>query len=400
MKSILIIGGGELGINQVKWAKEVGFHVIVTDYNPEAPGFKAADLGIQIAGDDIRGLIAFALQNTEKYNIVAVYCGNDFGLLSVAAVSQVLKIPCLSLEVVVTSMDKVLMKNVWEKANVTTPLSREIYSFSDLQSTAKSFGFPVIVKPLDSSGSRGVSRAENQAGLKPAFDEACRFSKNNRVIVEQFIQGFGCDVNGLFVKDKFYRCGMIDRFFTPPPFCVPLGTLSPTTLSENIQDQVFTLFENAVRALNIDFGPVKGDIILTDNGPYVIEISPRFHGDIDISNTIPLSTGVNPVKAFFKVLYGEKDITEDIKKSQNRVAGYRTVVADAGKIVKVIGEQEVQKIPGVESVLLRKSEGAVIHNLRNNTDVPAYIIASAENQQALEDVFKEALQTIKFEVEK
>lgn len=398
MKSILIIGGGELGINQIKWAKEVGFHVIVTDYNPDAPGLKAADLGVQIAGDDTRGLIAFALQNAEKYNIVAVYCGNDFGLLSVAAVSQVLKIPCLPLDVVVKSMDKMLMKGVWEKANITTPLAREVSSFIELESAAEGFDFPVIVKPLDSSGSQGVSRAENKSELKPAFDEACRFSKDKRVLVEQFIQGFGCDVNGLFYEGRFYRCGMIDRFFTPPPYCVPMGTLSPTTLSEQIQDQVFSLFENAVRALNIDFGPVKGDIILTDDGPYIIEISPRFHGDIDISHTIPLSTGINPVKALFKILYGEKDIANEIEKSQNRVAGYRTVMAEAGKIIRVVGDKDVMKIPGVEKVLLRKPEGAVINEYRNNTDVPAYIIASAESEQALEDVFHQALQVIKFEV--
>lgn len=400
MKSILVIGGGELGINQIKWAKEVGFHVIVTDYNPEAPGFNAADLGVQIAGDDIRGLIAFVLQNARKYNIVAVYCGNDFGLLSVAAVSQVLKIPCLPLYVVVRSMDKMLMKGVWEKAKITTPLAREVSSFMELESAAEGFEFPLIVKPLDSSGSEGVSRAESKRRLKPAFDEACRFSKDSRVIVEQFIQGFACDVNGLFHNGKFYRCGMIDRFFTPSPYCVPLGTLSPTTLSEKSQDQVFSLFENAARALNIDFGPVKGDIILTDDGPYIIEFSPRFHGDIDISHTIPLSTGINPVKAFLRILCGGKDISKDIEESKSRVAGYRTVMAEAGKIIRVIGDKDVMKIPGVERVLLRKSEGTIINEYRNNTDVPAYIIASAESQPALEDVFQKAMQVIKFEVRK
>ena len=73
MKSILIIGGGELGLNQIKWAKEVGFNVIVTDKNPNAPGLAAADLGLTIDAIDVASLAAFALANQSKYNISAVY---------------------------------------------------------------------------------------------------------------------------------------------------------------------------------------------------------------------------------------------------------------------------------------------------------------------------------------
>lgn len=99
-KSILIIGGGEIGLNQIRIAKKIGFNVIVTDINPDAPGLKEADVSVNISGTDIKALVIFALENKEKYNISAVYCGNDFGLLSVECIKQVLGLPHNSIEAV------------------------------------------------------------------------------------------------------------------------------------------------------------------------------------------------------------------------------------------------------------------------------------------------------------
>ena len=161
-KSILIIGGGEIGLNQIKIAKNIGFNVIVTDINPDAPGLKEADISANISGTDIMGLVTFALENKEKYNISAVYCGNDFGLLSVECIKQVLNLPHNSIESVIRCINKKLMKDCWIRDGIPTPEGDLITSLDEAKIAIKKLEYPVIVKPTDSSGSRGVSLVKSE----------------------------------------------------------------------------------------------------------------------------------------------------------------------------------------------------------------------------------------------
>ena len=100
-KSILFLGGGPLAIPIFKWAKEIGFNLIVNDQNPDAPGLKYADTIIHFDSTDVRRLSNWVLINNSKHNIQYCHCGSDFGLLTSTVIHHILDLPTKDFEITV-----------------------------------------------------------------------------------------------------------------------------------------------------------------------------------------------------------------------------------------------------------------------------------------------------------
>ncbi len=398
MKSILVIGGGELGLNQVKWAKEVGFHVIVTDKNPNAPGLADADLGLTIDATDVASLAAFALANQAKFNIRAIYCGNDFGLVSVAVVSHVLKLPGNPVEAILRSLDKKLMKTRWLEDNISTPKGILVESLNHARTAINELGLPAVVKPSNSSGSRGVLIIESADTLESNYAEATRHSTTNQVLLEQFIAGTHHDVNGLFWGGKFYGCGVMDRYFSQFPYCVAIAGYDPSILSPEVKEKLYALLEKAVRSLGITFGPVKGDFIITAEGKICLfEVSARFHGDVFTSYTSPRSTKVNPIKVYMKTLYENKFSAEDLACSDNLLSAWQVLKVPVGRVKEINGLQEAEQVAGIDKVIFRVNEGDKIKHMQNNSDVPGFVWASGRSRHEIDNSYEAFYKKFKVE---
>ena len=175
MKSILFLGGGQLGIPVIKWAKEIGFNVIVNDRNLKSPGMDLADVKIYFDSTDVRGLTTWAATNNASLNIKYCYCGSDFGLLTAAVIHEVLEIPHSSINAVFNGLDKSLMKNCWSKVEgINYPLSIVVNEEHDVVEAGNELGWPLIIKPTSSSGSQGVSLANNKNDAAMCFQEAVK----------------------------------------------------------------------------------------------------------------------------------------------------------------------------------------------------------------------------------
>lgn len=331
----------------IDWAKQLGFHVIVSDKKADAPGKAKADLTLSFDATNVRGITTWALQNNVKYNIRLCHCGSDFGLLTAAIVSDALGLLHSPIEAVLGSLDKALMKQRWlDKINC--PRSAVIQKPDEARKFAVNFGWPIIIKPTAASGSQGVGLAKESFEIEAAFNQASNYARDGKVIVEQYIRGTHHDVNGIFWQGKFFPAGIGDRFFTQLPYFVPHHGYFPSQLALAVWQTLYNLLEQGARAIGITHGPVKADCVIRDNECYVYEITNRFHGDIFTVRTMGFLGEFNPLRQFFKWVSADMSNAEYKIYSAEKVGAWKTIFNPA----ELLG----LKSAAVEGVFVKNNE--------------------------------------------
>ena len=398
-KALIHIGGSFLQLPSLRLAKELGLYLVLTDRNPRALGAAIADRFEVLDGEDVTGLLALAHEVAQEFDLVGAYVCNDFGLKAVATIAETFGLPGCSLSAVQKALDKSTARQIWSENGLPVPQGAAVCSLYEAQAVAGDLGLPIIVKPIDSSGSRGVRSVWDKPELVQAYEEAHAIS--DTVLVEALVTGRHVDVNGLFLDDQFLGCGMWERFFSPPPFHYPIWGYQPASLQAAQEASIYELVERASRILSINAGPVKADLILGEDGLTLIELSPRFHGDVGTSYVTPLATGSYPAKAYFAYLIGDNNAHSYLKHSKSSVAGWRALFPEVGGRLKDIKGIELAKsLPGVYDVFVRVSGGTSIMGAhQDNTTVAGFVWAESHDIEHLRDVLETAASRIRFIVE-
>ncbi|NFV81166.1 ATP-grasp domain-containing protein [Magnetospirillum aberrantis] len=380
-KALIHIGGSKLQLPGLGWARAAGLHVVLTDRNPEAPGRALADEYVPLAGDDDDGLMALAGRLAAERGLAGLYCGSDFGLPSVARVSAAHGVSSCTPEACVRALDKAAAVARWRETGIACPRGRVVESEGEMAAALAEVGLPAIVKPVGSSGSRGVVSVETPAQGVAAFRAALDYADS--VLVEELLRGRHFDVNGLFLGGAFHPAGMLERFFSPPPYHYPVWGVQPPTLDDATREGVYGLLENAARSLGIDCGPVKADVMVTERGAVVLEVSPRFHGDVSTSFVTPLAVGESPVAAWFRHLAGE---TVTVECRERRTAGWMAIFPGRpGTFRGVEGLDAARSMAGIERIEILKPQGFGVRQVCDNTTVLGFIWAAVNKG---DDVFR------------
>ena len=304
-KSIIQIGAGELQRQSIISAKEHGLHVIGTDINPKAKGIQYLDEYHKYSGDNETGLTNLAIKKSKDFNIIGAYASSDFALRSVAKIHAKLGLNGPRSQSILTALDKYKSKQIWIKKQVLTPHAQLVRRGDKIDHELISY--PVIVKPKDSSGSQGVSSAQH-VRLRKKIALALKFSDS--ALIETLVSGKHYDTIGIIWDGRFIPMGIGNRYFSPAPHHFPLWGHAPSDLSESKIKQAYKTTADATLALGLDFTPVKADLILSNGQFYVIEVAPRFHGDVFSAKMIPYSTGIDPIYNLFSLYIGHGVDTE------------------------------------------------------------------------------------------
>ncbi|MDP2676859.1 MAG: ATP-grasp domain-containing protein [bacterium] len=379
-KAIYIIGAGLLGKRMIDWAREAGAAVIVTDKNECAPGFSRADAHAVIDGTDKKGHLAFVKKLEKIYQIAGVYCGNEFGAWTVYELSRALGLEMNTKDAIHATLDKTVMKKMWEEAHIFTPMLLDAKSASQHEM--------IIVKPAVGSGSRGVSVVSGNEVESAVVYARNAVPENSEVVIEEYVEGRHIDANGVWLGGTFYPCGVLERFFTPLPDRLPMGGYDPANIPEEEKNIVYELLKKSSRALGITFGPVKGDFIRKPNGEYVVlEVAFRFHGDVSSVNNLPFGSNINPLKFYFHYIMTGDIHLSYIKPEKSRYAMWRVICAPPG-IVKEIPDTKRGADEYIISVWLNERCAREIPRYRNNAYIPGLICAYGDTKQGAENALK------------
>lgn len=398
MKTLLILGAGKEQVPAITRAKSKGIYTVVLDMNPQAEGFKYADEYYIISTRDEKSLIDFVKNYDGKIDGVITIASDIPHMVS--KVAEEIGVKHIPVKSACLTVDKLKMKEVLKKTGINVPPFRKIESLSDLKKFIKEYGYPVVIKPVDNSGARGVLRLTEAVDLRWALNESKSNSRSGDVMVEKFLEGNQISTEGIMYEDEFYITGFADRNYEMlekfSPNIIENGGDSPTLLSQDAKKLINNEFEKAVRALGINWGPGKGDMIYSNGKAYVVEIAARLSGGNFCYDHVPLGTGVDIVDAYIDMAVGNSINTDCFKPKFQRGVAQRYFFPETGKINKISGLDKVKNMKNIAKVDFFIKKGDLIEKQSNHTTRVGYVIAIGKDKSEAVKFAEEAVNSVGF----
>lgn len=393
MKKLLIIGASILQLPAIKRAKELGFYVAVADYNPEAIGIPFADEYFNVSTIDIEG-VTEAARKFSPDGIMTL--ATDMPMRSIAGACGALGLPGITMDTAIKSTDKGEMIKAFEAAGVEHPWYYILKSPEQLPEIIEKISFPCISKPTDNSGSRGVMLIHNADELLDAVKYSSECGRGGSVIVEEYMRGSEVSVEIITLRGIPHVLNVTDKLTTGAPHFVEMGHSQPSALGAENVEKIKDLACRAVKAVGIENGPAHVEIMLTEDGPKMVELGARMGGDCITTHLVPLSTGIDMIEATIRIACGEEP---DITPKFNRGSAIRFFDAPKGKIMSISGEEAARELCGVREIAFTKAVGDTNGEIGSSTDRIGFVIADGDTAEEAAAVCHEAIQTIKIAIE-
>lgn len=392
----MVIGGGLLQVPVIQTAQKMGLRVIVTDYNPNALGMKYADIPIVMSTRDIEGSVRVAKKQHEITPISGVLTVGTDASATVAAVANALNLPGIKFEDAIAATNKIKMRTRFFEHGVPSPHFFPVWSLSDAKKACKVLGFPVVIKPSDNMGARGVVRIDNKNQIADAFAFAKSASPSGELIIEEFMEGHELSIDAVVFNGEVTFTGIADRIIEYPPHFVETGHTMPSQLPKEMQDSACEVMKAGIRALGIHLGCAKGDIKITKDGPKIGELAARLSGGFMSAYTYPLSTGVNLMRAAIEVALGQEP--GNLEPLYNRVSIERAIITRPGIVKKICGVEEALKIPGIAEIFINVKPGDKVKKPTSNVEKAGHIIAVADTLEDAEKAVRKCKEMIHIEI--
>ena len=300
-KTLMVIGAGKYQLPVIIKAKEMGLKVLATDLNPKAQGFEYADFYKVVDVKDAETNLEIAKEFAVDGVISIV---SELSITTVAHIVEQLGLPGLQYEAAVAATNKAIMRTKFLEAGLSSPSFFKVKTKEEATTAALELGLPVVMKPTDNSGSRGVTKVEKLADLEFSWGLAKENSRSGDIIVEQFLEGTEMTIEALSYKKEHQILAMSSKKRIPFPYCVSIDLTYPPPFSEETLVAVRELVISALDAIGIDVGPTHSEVIITEKGPVLLEIAARGGGFGVFSEVIPLVSGVDVVKECINLALG------------------------------------------------------------------------------------------------
>lgn len=369
-KKLLIIGGTKTECDIVRYAKAVGVYTIVADYNQDSPALKVADKAVLISALDVDALVDFCREE----NVDGVITGFvDILLRPYMEVCKRLNLPCYITEKMLSmSTNKVDFKTTCDKYDVPVPQTYLVGNKIETDVLGK-ISYPVFVKPLDGSGSRGAGVCRNEDELREKFQEAVDYSTSGNAIIEDYITGREFLLDYVAVNGEFRLLSIFDRFMASDRgSAVNYSTISMSPSKavdfylEKINDKVINMFKSERFTDGVLFmqGYYDGNRVM------FFEMGCRLGGSY--FNHEQACLGYNAMDMIIKYALTGKMI-EDISTIDVESAKYKKYALDCNYLLKgfdetvvsIMGMDKVEELP--ECIEVQKYHDVGYHYNKDRT---------------------------------
>ncbi len=301
MKKLAIIGASYLQEPLIRKAKEMGLETHVFAWAAGDVGEKIADYfhPISIVEKD-------AILDVCQKEAVSGICSiaSDLAAITVNYVANQMGLIGNSMECTYKSTNKHAMRKTFSANDDPSPRSFLVKDCSDL--TGKDYRFPVIVKPLDRSGSRGITKLDTPDGLEEAIRWAKEQGFEESALVEEFATGKEYSVECISWQGQHNFLAMTQKYTTGAPNFIETGHLQPAHINAVVLVRVKGVVFHALDSLGIEYGASHSELKIAEDGTItLIEIGGRMGGDFIGSDLVELSTGIDFVRAVIQIAMGE-----------------------------------------------------------------------------------------------
>jgi len=376
-KKILILGAGFYYINVLKEIRKLGYEIYAVDRDINAPGAEYADCFEPIDITDRVKVLEFARRN----NIDGIMPINDFGVRTACYVATKLNIPGNTLGTGIAANDKGIMRDIWKSENLNQPLYIIVpATVKAIDLSLYGMNYPVVVKPTDCGGAgRGISVATNKQELQEAIKLAIPFVKNDRIIIEEYIEGTELTVDALCYKGKVHFLSISDKVKAKQKYRVATSLNFPAKLPDEVIATVKSLVEHAILSLGITNGAAHTEVIVDkDNNPKLVELGARGGGGHVFHSIVNENCGVNYPQEFAKILCGDEP---DLKRKKNSGVVYRFFNPPEGKIKEIKILSEINKHQSVIDFSITAKPGQIFEGLKNSMYRVGYVVTRGETRE-------------------
>jgi biotin carboxylase len=377
-KRVLVLGAGEYCVPAIQAIRDAGYAAVVVDRDPGAPGLAVADVGRAVDLSDAPAVLEVAREE----RVDGVLTLSDFGVPTAGHVAQELGLRGMTPRTAELTTDKGLMREQWDRDGLPNPDFRVVLSEEEAQAAAAELGFPLVVKPAYSGGGgRGVSVVRDAAELGWAYAFARAPARNGRVLVERFLDGLELTVETISHRGDVHVLAMSDKVKPPLRTRVATSLTYPADLPATVAEDVRAVAREAVKSLGLDDGPGHLEMILTDDGPVLLELNGRGGGGHIFSLIVEAVSGVPMVRESARVLVGDEP---DLRIRHERGCVYRLFSPYGGAIRAIEGLEEARAMPGVLALGVTRKVGDVLGELENSLQRSGYaVVSGADRQEAV-----------------
>lgn len=307
MKKILLLGGSAQQIIAIETAKRLGYYTVLCDYLSDNPGQHVADKFYLVSTTDKEAVLNVARE--ENIDGILAYA-SDPAAPTAAYVAEKLHLPTNPFKSVDILCNKDKFRKFLSENGFHTPYSNGYSAVEEVREEIEKYNFPIIIKPVDSSGSKGVTVVSRMEEVESAIEFGFSYSRAHRIIIEEFIEKkhpylIGGDI--FVVEGKVVLWGLMNchRDYKVNSL-VPVGKSFPLKLDDEAIVSVKQTLETLVEALNFKNGAMNVELVVDENN-YVwpIDVGPRCGGNM-IPDLLGYIFNVDVVETSVKVAMGEK----------------------------------------------------------------------------------------------
>lgn len=355
MKKILFLGGAPTQLPPIKYALEQGHHVITLDYLPDNPGHKLGHKYYNVSTTDKEAVLEVA--KAEEIDGIVAYA-SDPAAPTAAYVAEKMGLPGNPYESVEILARKDLFRDFLAKNNFSVPRSKAFYEEAEAKVWLDEIGVPAFIKPVDSSGSKGVTHLQSAESFHDAFQHALKFSREKKVVVEERIvrQGYQVAGDGFVLDGELvFRCWADEHFDKLCNGLVPIGQTFPTSHSNELLSKAHNESQRLLTLLGMKTGALNFDFVFSEDGKfYFLELGPR-NGGCLIPEVIRYATGVDLIKYTVDAALGLPCVGLEMKPVDGFWSSYMVHAIENGqyqdlslseRAKEYIVEQDVQVQPG------------------------------------------------------
>ena len=401
-RTLVVLGASSDQLFLIRTARRMGLSVLAVDRNPDSPGFLETEDTAVISTRDVPALIAYLeRRRAEGLDLAGVLTmGSDIPDV-VAALAAHFGLPGPSIETARLATDKLAMKQRFVERGVPCPWFAEVRSLAELRSLIGTRGPRLVLKPVDRSGSRGVFLLDGTSDLAELHARARDFSYTGRVMVEEYLAGPQISTETVLYDDSAVTPGFADRNYELlerfRPRVMENGGWIPSRCTPEQRAEVEALVTAAAWALGLRRGIAKGDVVLTPDGPRVIEIAARLSGGDFCESLVPLGTGVNYVRSAIEIAIGAEPDFSALVPTAERAVANRYFFPEPGVLVAVHGVERVRAQPWVKKLELWYRPGDVVPPSLSHAHRFGVFVIVARDREELERRVRWVYDTVRIE---
>lgn len=388
----MILGAGIYQVPLIKTARRMGLHTIVVSIPGNYPGFQFADEVNYTNTVDYEAITTLA---REKRVDGIVTAGTDVAVITIGKVCDALELKGLSFEAAQIAANKELMKEAYVREGVRTARFCKVSFDEDVLDRVSGFTYPMIVKAIDSSGSRGITRIDAETDFPAAVAAAKAVTRKDYYIVEEFITGSEFGAQAFVCDGKLQFVLPHGDYVFHGDTGVPVGHYAPFALTPEQEQDVFDQTEKAVRAMKLDNCAVNADFIMRDGKTYVLELGGR-SGATCLAELVSLYYGYDYYEKIIDTALGG---SPQFPTGEHNPNAAKLLMSSRDGVIRSITNDNAPDNPDIFQIQFDYGVGDTVRKFHVGPDRIGHVIAKGKTLDEAVHTLDDAVSKIHIEVE-